>query len=129
MPKINGYRSAWAGGGKAGTPHTKDLALDSSKWDKADKDYIQKFFCDRIKMTYREQYFWDPVGVGVWNERLDFDLRCYFHPVINDKIRIIFEMPVRDPNYGATYTNTSPDQGRRPETVTLKDRRTVTYIK
>lgn len=56
-------------------------------------------------------------------------MNCWMNPVINDKIRIIYEMPVRDPNYGATYINTSPDQGKRPESVSLKDRQQVTFVK
>lgn len=58
-------------------------------------------------------------------------MACELSPIINDKLRIIFQMPVRDPYFRAKYTNTSPrpQDGRRPEDVNSTARKTVTFEK
>lgn len=90
VPKINSFRQQWQGSSQY-RPHTRDLSTDFKKWSTEDKAYIEEFFCNRTKVTYKEQYYWDVAVLNAeYSEFVDFPLRCSLSPVVNEKIRVIF---------------------------------------
>lgn len=103
--------------------------MDHNLWTKEDKVYIEEFFCNRTLVDFRESYFWDAAYGSVYTEKVTFKLKCSLSPIINSKVRILWETPVRDPNYTAVYTNTVDNEGRQPKNFNKSMLRTVTFLK
>ena len=60
---------------------------------------------------YIQNAFYNPIGVGVWEERQIFDFDCTMTDFANDKIRFLFKLPF-DGNFQSRFINTNPEEAK-----------------
>lgn len=78
-------------------------------------------------MSFVENYFFDAIGEETYTETLKFPFRCNIVRFNNDKVRLLFMVPVNDANYAAEFSNDSPSRSGR-QNLSLEERRQVTLL-
>lgn len=56
-------------------------------------------------MTYMQQNYYDSIGTTAYVNRFTFKFECMLLPIVNDKIRIYYRIPINDPDFKATFYN------------------------
>lgn len=75
--------------------------------------FLEAYLCHRIRVSYNETFFYNPVGKEAYSENLEFKLDCeVFRNIVDARFRVIFRMPVNNESYTATFTNDNPRIGR-----------------
>ena len=54
-------------------------------------------------------YYW-AIGTETYTEQYRYNFKCELLPIANDKIRIHYWIPLRDPDYKAAYFNDRTDK-------------------
>lgn len=91
-----------------------------SEFDYYDRMFVQDYMCSRLKTKYRSIERFDAIGTVAWSELIEFNFRCEFMQVVNDKIRIRFWIPYAEQSL-SNFTNTSPFGAGR-QSMSTEDR-------
>ena len=81
------------------------MSYDDFDW--FDNSYLEWYVCKHVQIRYQEFDFFDAVGYGTWSEVSYFDFNCRMTLFANDKIRIVWFLPM-DGSAKATFINDNP---------------------
>ena len=82
------------------------LPKSAHDWDWFDRQFVEKWFCSRIAQYFKLSAHLDPKDIGDWFLDFKYMMKCELNWQVNSKLRFMFYMPVRDPNFRGIYNET-----------------------
>jgi len=88
------------------------LTWDELSWH--DRRFVEEYLCNRTSMYYKQARYYESIGTQAYTEQYRYNFKCELLPIVNDKIRIHYWIPLFDQDYKATYSNDRTDEYKLP---------------
>ena len=86
-----------------------DIPLTWPELSWHDKRFIEEYLCNRTRLYYKQELYYDLVVGTSYTETFEFDLSCELLDIGNSKIRLHYWVPINDDSYRSSFYNSWKD--------------------